>query len=129
MTAVDGDAVATVCRIYAGFNARDIPAVTALLAPDVAWADGQHGGHQHGREAVAAYWTQQWAGIQPQVTPLEMTVREDGAIAVEVHQVVHDLHGALLLDETVRHVFRLTAGLVSRFDIERAGGLSSLAHA
>ena len=125
---MDGD-LETVRRIYAGFNARDIPAVLALLSPDVFWADGQHGGHQHGREAVAAYWTQQWAGIQPQVTPLDMSVREDGAVAVEVHQVVHDLQGALLLDETVRHVFRLSDGLVQRFDIEQTGGLSALAHA
>lgn len=41
---------------------------------------------------------------------------------------MHDLTGKLLLDERVRHVFRIEDGLVTRFDIENAGGLSSIAH-
>ena len=45
-----------------------------------------------------------------------------------MHQVVHDLEGTLLLDETVRHVFLVRDGAIARFDIENAGGLSSLAH-
>ena len=95
---------------------------------EVDWANGQDGGHVHGREAVRAYWTQQWAAIQPKVDPLEITPRDAGVTAVEVHQVVHDLEGKLLLDERVRHVFRIRNGLVVRFDIENAGGLSTLAH-
>ena len=39
-------------RVYAGFNARDIDAVLAVLSDDVAWANGMDGGHVHGREAV-----------------------------------------------------------------------------
>ena len=116
-------------RMYAGFNRRDIPAVLAYLADNVEWANGMDGGHVHGREAVRDYWTRQWAAIQPQVHPLKITERGDGSVAVEVHQVVHDLAGKLLLDETVRHVFRIEAGLVTRFDIENAGGLSTISHA
>jgi hypothetical protein len=102
--------------------------VLALMDEEVAWANGVEGGHVHGREAVRAYWTRQWAAIQVQVDPLKITRREDGATAVEVHQVARDLEGNLLLDETVRHVFGIEGGLVTRFDIENAGGLSSLAH-
>ena len=116
-------------RIYESFNRRDIPAVLAHLAEDVDWANGMDGGHVHGREAVRDYWTKQWAAIQPQVHPLQITERGDGSTAVEVHQVVRDLEGKLLLDETVRHVFRIEAGLVTRFDIENAGGLSTVSHA
>ena len=116
-------------RIYEGFNRRDIPAVLAHLAEDVDWANGMDGGHVHGREAIRDYWTKQWAAIQPQVHPLLITERDDGSTAVEVHQVVRDLEGKLLLDETVRHVFRIEAGLVTRFDIENAGGLSTISHA
>jgi len=47
---------------------------------------------------------------------------------VEVHQVVHDLQGALLLDEMVRHVFRIEGGKVKRFDIKSASQLSSIVH-
>jgi hypothetical protein len=115
-------------RLYEGFNRRDIPAVLALVAENVAWANGMDGGHVHGREAVRAYWRKQWAAIAPQVDPLSFTRRDDGATAVEVHQVVRDLEGKVLLDEFVRHVFRLEAGLVTRFDIENAGGLSEIAH-
>ena len=107
---------------------RDIPAAVALMDREVDWANGQDGGHVHGREAVRAYWTQQWAAIQPKVDPLEITPRDAGVTAVEVHQVVQDLDGKLLLDERVRHVFRIRDGLVVRFDIENAGGLSTLAH-
>jgi hypothetical protein len=39
---------------------------------------------------------------------------------VEVHQVVHDLDGALLLDQMVGHIFRIKDGLVRRFDIRDA---------
>ena len=86
------------------------------------------GGHVHGREAVRAYWTKQWAAIAPQVDPMHVTQRDDGATTVEVHQVVRDLEGKVLLDETVRHVFQIDKGLVTRFDIENAGGLSTIAH-
>ncbi len=122
---VNNDAL--VRLLYAGFNRRDIPAVLALLAESVDWANGQAGGHVHGREAVRAYWTKQWAAIAPQVDPLHVTHRNDGATAVEVHQVVRDLEGNVLLDESVRHVFRIDNGLVTRFDIENAGGLSAIA--
>ena len=115
-------------RIYEGFNRRDIPAVLAHLAEDVDWANGMDGGHVHGREAIRDYWTKQWAAIQPQVHPLQIAERGDGSMAVEVHQVVRDLEGKLLLDETVRHVFRIEGGLVTRFDIEKAGGLSAISH-
>jgi hypothetical protein len=116
-------------HIYNRFNARDIDAVLAVLADDVAWANGMDGGHVHGREAIREYWTKQWAVIQPQVDPLRISNRGDGTMVVEVRQVVHDLEGKLLLDEGVRHVFRIEGDLITRFDIENAGGLSSIPHA
>jgi hypothetical protein len=123
---VNNDAL--VRQLYEGFNRRDIPAVLTLLAENVDWANGMDGGHVHGREAVRAYWTKQWAAIAPQVDPMHVTQRDDGATTVEVHQVVRDLEGKVLLDETVRHVFQIDKGLVTRFDIENAGGLSAIAH-
>ena len=113
-------------QLYESFNRRDIPAVLALLAENVDWANGMDGGRVHGREAVRAYWTKQWAAVAPQVDPMHVTQRGDGATAVEVHQVVRDLEGKVLLDETVRHVFQIDEGLVTRFDIENAGGLSAI---
>jgi hypothetical protein len=41
---MDGD-VELLKRIYDCFNARDIDGVLAVLADDVAWANGMDGGH------------------------------------------------------------------------------------
>ena len=41
----------------------------------------------------------------------------EGQHRVEVHQVVHDLDGNLLVDQMVGHIFRIEGGLVRRFDI------------
>jgi hypothetical protein len=94
--------------------------VLALLVADVAWANGQHGGHLHGKDAVRAYWTAQWQGIDPRVEPQDFRVLDDGRIAVSVHQVVRDLSGKVTSETMVRHVYTLRDGLVARMDIEHA---------
>ena len=114
-------------HIYDRFNARDIEAVLAALADDVAWANGMDGGHIHGREAVRGYWTRQWSMVSPHVEPVSFHRTADGTIIAEVRQTVRDLEGKPLQgqthglkDKTVGHVFRLRAGKVARFDIEDA---------
>ncbi len=111
-------------RIYDLFNRRDIDGVLALLAHDVAWADGMDGGHVHGREAVRHYWTRQWTMVSPHVEPVSFTEAADSSIVVEVEQIIRDLDGKPLQDQThglkdktVGHVFRLQEGKVIRFDI------------
>ena len=111
------DKVEFLRRVYAGFNARAMDAVLAAMAPDVMWANGMEGGHEHGREAVRAYWTRQWAMVDPHVEPMAIKQGEDGAWEVEVHQVVKDLEGKVLADVMVGHVFRVEDGLIRRFDI------------
>lgn len=114
-------------RIYERFNARDLDGVLTALTDDVAWANGMDGGHVHGREAVRAYWTRQWAMVSPQVEPLGFRRTADGAIRAEVRQTVRDLDGNPLQgqthgleDRTVGHLFRMREGRVARFDIEHA---------
>ena len=114
-------------RIYQSFNARDIDAVLAVLSDDVAWANGMEGGHVHGREAVRAYWTRQWAVISPHVEPVAFGTTAEGAIAVEVIQSVFDLNGQplngqahSLKDKTVTHIFRMAGDKIVRFDIQDA---------
>lgn len=114
-------------RIYDRFNARDIDGVLAVLAEDVAWANGMDGGHVHGREAVRQYWTRQWTMVSPHVEPVSFHRAADDAIVAEVRQSVHDLEGNPLQgqthglkDKTVGHVFRLQDGKVTRFDIQHA---------
>jgi ketosteroid isomerase-like protein len=104
-------------RVYAGFNARDLEAVLALLHPEVVWANGMEGGHVHGREGVRAYWTRQWAQIDPHVEPVGFASGPEGEVVVEVHTTVRDLNGKLLVDQMVGHLFRIEDGLIRRFDI------------
>ena len=112
-------------RLYDRFNARDIDAVLVVLTDDVAWANGMDGGHEHGCEAVRAYWTRQWSMVSPHVEPVTFQRVADGAIVAEVRQSVYDLdgnplHGQThgLKDKTVGHVFRFQDGKVSQFDIQ-----------
>jgi hypothetical protein len=103
---------------YRDFNARELEAVLARMDPNVVWPNGMEGGFVYGREGVREYWTRQWAAIDPSVEPL--TIREDeaGRWVAEVHQVVRDLEGNLLLDQIVRHAYRIENGLIVRMDIE-----------
>ena len=118
------DDVKVLERIYDRFNARDIDGVLTVLTDDVAWANGMDGGHVHGREAVREYWTRQWTMVSPHVEPVSFTEAADSSIVVEVKQVIRDLEGKPLPDQThglkdktVGHVFRLREGKVIRFDI------------
>jgi hypothetical protein len=41
-----------------------------------------------------------------------------GSVDVDLRQVVEDLEGRTLIDETVKHAFRLDGGHVRRFNIQ-----------
>jgi hypothetical protein len=103
---------------YRDFNARNIDAVLALMHPNVQWANGMEGGHVYGRDAVRAYWTRQWTILDPHVEPLRIEADEAGRFVVEVHQVVHDTKGTLIVDTIVHHAYRIRNGLIERMDIE-----------
>src|SRR5580765_8342660 len=94
-------------RTYAAFNARDIDTVLVVMHPDVIWPNGMEGGTVVGHAAVRAYWTRQWAVIDPRVEPRGFTTEADGRVAVAVHQVVRDLAGTVLKEAAVQHVYTL----------------------
>ncbi len=104
-------------RLYERFNARDLEGALAAMQEDVVWANGMEGGHVYGRESIRDYWTRQWTLIDPHVDPVKFAIGPDGEVMVDVHQVVRDLNGNLLVDTTVGHIFHFEAGLVKRFDI------------
>ena len=102
---------------YAAFNTRDIDAALALMTSDVAWPRAFKGGFVQGHQAIRAYWTEQWSEVNPQVEPVSFFPEDTGRILVEVHQVVHDLAGAMLADEHVGHRFIIEDGLIRRMEI------------
>ncbi|MBV8630817.1 MAG: nuclear transport factor 2 family protein [Silvibacterium sp.] len=107
-------------RLYERFNARDMESLLAAMCENVVWANGMEGGHIHGRDGVRDYWTRQWAMLDPHVEPKGFKPGPDGEIIVDVHQVVHDLDGKLLVDQMAVHIFRFEDGLIRRFDIAGA---------
>jgi hypothetical protein len=104
-------------RAYAAFNARDIDGALATMSPGVVWPNGMEGGTVHGHDGVRAYWTRQWGIIDPHVEPVGFSEDESGRIMVDVHQVVRDLSGKVLLDRMVQHVYTLIGGLIQNMDI------------
>ena len=55
--------------------------------------------------------------IDPHVDPVKFTPEPSGTIAVEVHQLVRDLSGKVLLDRMVDHVYFFNESLISRMEI------------
>ena len=102
---------------YAAFNLRDIDGVLALMRADVDWPNGMEGGRVRGKAAVRDYWKRQFEVLDPEVEPQHFTAETDGRIAVEVHQVVHDKSGKLVVDQMVRHVYEIRDGLIRGMEI------------
>jgi hypothetical protein len=113
----DNSASKLLQKAYAAFNARDIDGALATMNPDVVWPNGMEGGTVHGHEGVRAYWTRQWGMIDPHVEPVGFREDEPGRITVDVHQVVRDLSGNVMLDRMVQHVYTLRDGLIRSMDI------------
>ncbi len=65
-------------KAYAAFNARDIDAALATMAPDVAWPKAFKGGFARGHQEVRVYWTEQWSEIDPRVQPTSFHREADG---------------------------------------------------
>jgi hypothetical protein len=110
------EAEALLRSAYRAFNARDIDAALAAMHPDVDWHNAMEDRRAHGHDEVRTYWTRQWELIDPHVEPLGFEIEADGRIAVEVHQVVRDLDGDLIVDQRVRHLYAIRDGLIERMD-------------
>jgi ketosteroid isomerase-like protein len=109
-------------KAYTAFNARDLDGALALMHPDVDWPNGMEGGYVHGHAGIREYWTRQWGMIDPYVEPRNLATDADARIVVDVHAVVRDLQGQLLVDHMVQHVYTVENGLVRHMEI-RSGGL------
>ncbi|MBP2551809.1 ketosteroid isomerase-like protein [Neorhizobium galegae] len=117
--------IQTVAQLYVRFNAQDIDGVLESLDENVEWANAMEGGHEHGHEAVKAYWTRQFAMVRPVVTPKDYSQSHSGDVVVQVEQRIYDLDGRPLEGEqehelrnrTVQHTFRMKDGKVVRFDV------------
>ena len=104
-------------QAYFAFNRRDIDGALALMTQDVRWPKASEGGKVIGKEEIRAYWTRQWDEFAPHVEPLAITGEDGGRVRVRVHQLVKSLHGDVLSDSEVLHVFTLNSGLIAAMDL------------
>ena len=88
------------------------------MQPGVKWANGMEGGFVYGRDAVRAYWTEQFKTIQGQLEPLDFETDENNRSVVTVHYIIRDLEGNLLLEKTGKQIFTIENGLISLFEID-----------
>ncbi len=107
---------------YAAFNGRNIDAAVTLMTSDVTWPKAFKGGFVRGHQEVRSYWTEQWSEINPHVEPVSFHPEGARHVWVDVHQVVRDLAGAVLVDEHVGHRFTFEQGLIQSME---AGPLPS----
>jgi len=103
--------------MYAAFNRREIETVLAKMHPNVDWPNGMEGGRVLGTAAVREYWTRQFGILDPHVEPKNFALEADGRIAVDVHQVVHDKSGKLVVDQMIQHVYEIRDGLIRSMEI------------
>ena len=113
-----------IARAYAAFNQRDVDAALDLMSQSVSWPRASEGGRAVGKEEIRSYWTRQWNEFDPQVEPLELIDPERGRTEVRVHQLVKSLHGDLLSDSEVWHVFTITDGLIDRMDLKQDAAIT-----
>ena len=104
-------------RMYAAFNRRDIESVIGSMHANVDWPNGMEGGRVLGKSAVREYWKRQFEILDPNVEPKKFTREADGRIAIDVHQVVRDKSGKLVVDQMVQHVYEFRGGLIQRMEI------------
>lgn len=107
-------------RIYAAFNRRDIESVLAAMQDNVDWPNGMEGGPVLGKAAVSVYWRRQFEVLDPSVEPKNFTKEADGRIAIDVHQVVHDKSGKIVVDQMIQHVYEFRGGLIQSMEIREA---------
>jgi len=113
---------------YRHFNAREIDSVLELMHPDVDWPNGMDGGRVLGRAAVREYWVRQWAMIDPHVEPVNLAADESGDLVVDVHQIVRNLDGLVLMDRMLQHVYRMRGGLIVQMEIREAAATGHGGH-
>jgi ketosteroid isomerase-like protein len=105
--------------VYEAFNERDLDFMMLLLHPDVDWPNAMEGGRIRGHRGVREYWTRQWDLIDPIVKPQRFELLPDGRIVAHVHQVVRDLDGKIILDQTIQHIYRLDGAQIVSMHIQQ----------
>jgi hypothetical protein len=71
------------------------------------------------------HWTRQWQLLVPHVEPLKFAAGPSGRVIVEVHQVVRNVKGQLLMDRIVQRVYLIEVGRIRTMEIRDGGRLGA----
>ena len=104
-------------NLYDAFNRREFETLISLMKPDVKWANGMEGGFVHGRGEVRDYWKKQFEVTQSHLEPLRFDTDKIGRNIVTANLTVKDLQGNLLVERTIKQIFTIENGQISRFEI------------
>ncbi len=102
-------------QAYAAYSRQDAEGLLALVGDEVDWPDDD-GGRLHGKAALRAYWTEQWARTRTVDEPVAFTALDDSRVAVDVDQQVRSPDGSLLRAGRVRHLHRIEGDRIVRMD-------------
>jgi len=103
-------------QVYQAFNAREVETVLASMQADVDWPNVIENCRVVGRDNIREYWRRQFETLDPRVEPIGFADEGERTV-VDVHQVVQDLSGKVLVDQIVRHVYSFRDGLIERMEI------------
>jgi ketosteroid isomerase-like protein len=117
MTTQDSRRHAVLRRAYEAFNQRDLEAALALMDPDVEWPNVLQATTLQGRDAVRAYWLDQFETIDPRAEPEAFEPLGEDEVVVMVHQVVRDRGGTVLADVRLAHGYVFRGDRVARMAI------------
>lgn len=104
-------------RAYLAFNAQDLDGLLALIAEDVDWPDDD-GGRLHGKEALSAYWSEQWTRVRAHDHPVAFEQRGDGRVAVRVRQAVRALDGTTISTGELTHLHRIDGARIAGMEVQ-----------
>ena len=103
--------------LYEAYNRRDVPTMVAGLDPQAEWMDMIEGVPIKGRDAVGAYWTEQFKLMDFEVTPVAMDALPDGRMVVTAAQTTRKPDGTHWGSDKVTHVITFGPdGLILRMD-------------
>lgn len=106
-------------QAYAAFNVRDIPALLAMLHPQVRWAKTQQGDYLTGPGAVVERWQALWQEIDVHDEPTAIRELTDGRLEVAVDQVKKDKQGNTISEGPLTVTYAFREGLIQQMDFEQ----------
>lgn len=104
-------------RAYEAFNARDIDGALATMHADVDWPNAMEDERVRGHLGVREYWERQWGSFDSRARPLRIEQEPGGRVVATVHQLVRDLAGNVVSNETIEHHYVIIGGLIERMDV------------